>query len=808
MISFQSHNQVLYHLTQFTSGVNPRSVPFVVKTQKKSKSIHKNEDLCKDSFSEVMKNCADLSILKLNIQNIANVCGTKKDNTWLILDRISLKTSKKSFMKHSKWNSLYISELNFTENKQNFPCSQLTEPIVLPAIYLSSKQQYRLFHNLCNKTPFSYNLQVRSFKTQRDIKVVHKRNPSLLTRFKEWLESTGLASETRKSEVAHGLNPAEVENIKTVLNNINNYSDETRKTKIAFAEGYSLAARAHMIPRSGLIKLFHGTTAALFLLIAWLLFTHIGNLFRFSFTNKSEVDPEEIHVTFDDVKGVEEAKQELKDIVEFLKDPERFTTLGAKLPKGVLLVGPPGTGKTILARAVAGEAGVPFFQAAGPEFDEILVGQGARRVRDLFKTAKERAPCVIFIDEIDSVGATRTNSILHPYANQTINQLLSEMDGFHRNEGVIVLGATNRRDDLDKALLRPGRFDVEINVQVPDFNGRKEILELYLGRIMARDIDIDYLARGTTGFTGADIENMVNQAALQAAILSDDHVTMKHLEYAKDKVLMGPEGKSRIPDEETNRITAFHEAGHAIVGLYTKDADPLHKVTIIPRGPALGHTSYIPEKDNYLITKSHLLAKMDCMMGGRAAEELIFGLDKITAGAASDFKNATLIAESMVKYYGMSDKVGFRTYRDSKDNFSNSEYAPSTNELIDNEVKRLLQESYERAKNILKTHAKEHKQLGDALLEYETLDSEEIKAVINGKKIRSGTSNKKATIIDVANKSVPSTTNKGILDVPNKIIFRILNAIKLFNDCNRNKKAIKMVLKHSGPEDIMMHNNQ
>lgn len=769
MISLQSHNQVLYHLTQFTSNINTRTIPFVVKAHKKNKSIHKNGELCQESFSEVAKNCTDLPILKLNIQDIANVCRTKKDNAWLILDRISFETTKNSLTKHSKWNALYISGSNFTENKQDFPCSQFTEPVVLPAIYLSSKQQYRLFHNLYKKTQFSYNVQVRSFKTQRDIKVVHKRNPSLFARFKEWLDTAGLATETRKSEVTHGLSQREVEDIKTVFTTINNYSDELRKTKIAFAEGYGLGVKVHTIPRRGWMKIMQGVTVALFLFMLWLLFSHVGNLVRFSFTSKNEVDPEEIHVTFDDVKGVEEAKQELKDIVEFLKDPERFTTLGAKLPKGVLLVGPPGTGKTILARAVAGEAAVPFFQAAGPEFDEILVGQGARRVRDLFKTAKERAPCVIFIDEIDSIGATRTNSILHPYANQTINQLLSEMDGFHRNEGVIVLGATNRRDDLDKALLRPGRFDVEVNVQVPDYNGRKEILELYLGRVMARDVDVDYLARGTTGFTGADIENMVNQAALQAAILSDDHVTMKHLEYAKDKVLMGPEGKSRIPDEETNRITAFHEAGHAIVGLYTKDADPLHKVTIIPRGPSLGHTSYIPEKDSYLITKSHLLAKMDCMMGGRAAEELIFGIDKITAGAASDFKNATLIAESMVKYYGMSDKVGFRTYRDSKDNFSNSEYAPSTNEVIDNEVKRLLQESYDRAKNILKMHAKEHKQLGDALLEYETLDSEEIKAVINGKRIRNETSNKKATIIDVPNKNVPNTTNKGILDVPNKM---------------------------------------
>jgi len=313
--------------------------------------------------------------------------------------------------------------------------------------------------------------------------------------------------------------------------------------------------------------------------------------------------------------------------------------LGGKLPKGVLLVGPPGTGKTLLARAVAGEAGVPYFHAAGPEFDEILVGQGARRVRDLFKAAKLRAPCVIFIDEIDSVGAKRSNSVIHPYANQTINQLLSEMDGFHQNEGVIVLGATNRRDDLDKALLRPGRFDVEVQVPVPDFTGRKEILDHYLHKIkLADDVDVEMLARGTTGFTGADLENLVNQAAVRGAIEGASAVTTKYLEQARDKVLMGPERKSRIPDEEANRITAYHEGGHTIVAHYTQDSHPLHKVTIIPRGPSLGHTAYIPEKERYHVTKSQLLAMMDVAMGGRAAEELVFGLEKITSGASSDLK--------------------------------------------------------------------------------------------------------------------------------------------------------------------------
>ncbi|XP_043485680.1 ATP-dependent zinc metalloprotease YME1L [Polistes fuscatus] len=765
MITLQSHNQVLFHLTQLTSSINPRFVPFVVKEEKKSKLIHRNEDLCLDSFVEVAKNCKNLPILKLNVNNIANICGTKNDNLWLILDNIFLKTSKKSLRIDSKWNVSYTSGTNFTENKRKFPCSELTQSMILPAIYLSFKKQYKPFHNVWNIIPSNCNVQVRSFKTERDIKVTYKRNPSVFTRMKEWFDSFGLASDSHKTSFPSDLKPQDIEFMNRIFANMNDITGETKKSKVAFAEGYALGLQAKVKNRKGWLKFINWLTIALLVLIICFPFINLGSVFRFSFSNKSEIDPEEIHFTFDDIKGVEEAKQELKDIVEFLRDPDRFTSLGAKLPKGVLLVGQPGTGKTILARAVAGEAGVPFFHAAGPEFDEILVGQGARRVRDLFKTAKEKAPCVIFIDEIDSIGATRTPSVLHPYANQTINQLLSEMDGFHRNEGVIVLGATNRRDDLDKALLRPGRFDVEVNVRIPDYTGRKEILELYLAKIMTRDIDVDYLARGTTGFTGADIENMVNQAALQAAILNSDYVTMKHLEYARDKVLMGPEGKSKIPDEETNRITAYHEAGHALVGLYTKEADPLHKVTIIPRGPSLGHTSYIPEKDNYLTTKSHLLARMDCLMGGRAAEELIFGPDKITTGAASDFQNATKIAETMVQTYGMSDKVGVRMYDFQK----NSNYAPSTNEMLDNEVKRLLQDSYERAKNILKLHAKEHKQLADALIEYEILDSDEIKAIINGKKIRTETPNKKATIIDVPNKNVPNPTNKGLLDVPNKM---------------------------------------
>ncbi|UYV77342.1 YME1L1 [Cordylochernes scorpioides] len=501
---------------------------------------------------------------------------------------------------------------------------------------------------------------------------------------------------SKKSDKTKVYTEAE-QKLKTLMTDESLTPEEQLRIKVAFAEGYIAAdpksrtsSKLKLIISSGM-RVFIGTT--------------------------NEVLPEDIGVTFNDVKGVAEAKQELQEVVEFLRNPDKFSVPGGKLPKGVLLVGPPGTGKTLLARAVAGEANVPFFHAAGPEFDEILVGQGARRVRDLFNTAKAKAPCVIFIDEIDSVGAKRTNSVLHPYANQTINQLLTEMDGFRQNEGVVVLGATNRRDDLDKALLRPGRFDVEVQVPVPDLVGRTEILSHYLSKVkMGPDVDVAVLARGTTGFTGADLENMINQAALRAAIDGAPHVGMKYLENSRDKVLMGPERKSRIPDEEANRITANHEGGHALVAHFTKESHPLHKVTIIPRGPSLGLTAYIPEKEHYHVTKAQMLATLDTLMGGRVAEELVFGPEKITSGASDDLRKATYISTNMVKEYGMSDKVGVRTFDDNKKSVVVvNDLSANTTEAIDSEIKRILTESYERAKAILKQHSKEHKLLAEAL---------------------------------------------------------------------------------------------
>ncbi|XP_045475738.1 ATP-dependent zinc metalloprotease YME1L [Harmonia axyridis] len=715
MFSLQNQNQAILTLSQFSSKINSRQNAYL-----KKKSTNKKEDvtfICLDSFMETLKK-ADFSFAKY----------------------FNIKALTENHILH-KFRVSYISFDSFLENKRGICEKELIDD--LPSLLFNDKsKEIKKLNNISIlSSPSSidcyvkkFDMQIRGFKTDRTVEAELVRNPSLLRRLKVVFgmqHSTQVDSSKPPKDIT-----SNNERLKHILTNeAQNITDgEKERLKIAFAEGYLLGNN----PKSGKAAKYFKvvqqvlTVAIFFAIIISLMASASGSSFRIQLGNQLEVDPEEIHVKFSDVKGADEAKKELKDVVEFLKNPDKFSNLGAKLPKGVLLVGPPGTGKTLLARAVAGEAGVPFFHAAGPEFDEVLVGQGARRVRDLFKSAKERAPCVVFIDEIDSVGAKRTNSVLHPYANQTINQLLSEMDGFHQNEGVIVLGATNRRDDLDQALLRPGRFDVEVTVPTPDFIGRKEILSLYLSKILSKDIDVDLLARGTTGFTGADLENMVNQAALRAAVDGAESVNMKYLESARDKVLMGPERKSRILDPEDNIITAYHEGGHAIVAYFTKESHPPHKVTIIPRGPSLGHTAYIPEKERYHTTKSQLLAMMDTMMGGRAAEELIFGPEKITSGASSDLQKATSIATHMVKEWGMSEKVGPRTLPERK-SFDAETIGPATNELVDNEIRRLLSESYERAKNILRTHAKEHKALSEALMKYETLDADDIKAIVTDK---------------------------------------------------------------------------
>ncbi len=450
-------------------------------------------------------------------------------------------------------------------------------------------------------------------------------------------------------------------------------------------------------------------------------------------------------VTFADVAGIDEAKNELKEVVDFLKDPGKFDKLGGKIPKGCLLIGSPGTGKTLLARAVAGEAGVPFFTISGSDFVEMFVGVGASRVRDMFTQAKKHAPCIVFIDEIDAVGRHRGSGYGggNDEREQTLNQLLVEMDGFADNQGIIVVAATNRPDVLDSALLRPGRFDRQITVPVPDIKGREQILSVHIKKVpIAPNVDIKVIARGTPGFSGADLANLVNEAALAAAQVNRDVVTMHELEHAKDKVMMGAERKSMVMSEEEKKITAYHEGGHALVSLYVSESDPIHKATIIPRGRALGMVMQLPESDRCHHNKTYLEARLIIAMGGRVAEEIIFGKEKITTGASNDIKVATSLARNMITKWGFSEKIGpVMVGEDREDSMrygggSNKEVSEKLAESVDKEVDKLLRDSYKLAKNIITKHKKKLEVLAKALMEYETITGDEIKDLIAGKKIR------------------------------------------------------------------------
>ncbi len=479
-------------------------------------------------------------------------------------------------------------------------------------------------------------------------------------------------------------------------------------------------------------------------------------------------------VTFDDVAGIDEAREELQEIVEFLKDPGKFSRLGGKIPKGALLIGSPGTGKTLLARAIAGEANVPFFTISGSDFVEMFVGVGASRVRDMFEQAKKNAPCIVFIDEIDAVGRHRGAGLGNgnDEREQTLNQLLVEMDGFDANEGIIIVAATNRPDVLDPALLRPGRFDRQVTVPLPDVDGREKILGVHMKKVpLAPDVEARTLARGTPGFSGADLANLVNEAALLAARLGKRLVSMAQFEAAKDKVMMGTEWKSLVMTEDEKKMTAFHEAGHALIAFLEPASDPIHKATIIPRGRALGMVVRLPERDSYSYHRDKMFANLSVGMGGRVAEELVFGHDKVSSGASGDIQQATKLARSMVTQWGMSDKLGPLQYEEQQGEtflgYSQTQRHHISNEtalLIDAEIRALVEGGYKKATTLLKKNIKKLHILAEALLEYETLTGDEIKALMTDgtKPDRTDTGGGKVQPVRAAGSAIPKTRKRGV----------------------------------------------
>lgn len=468
-----------------------------------------------------------------------------------------------------------------------------------------------------------------------------------------------------------------------------------------------------------------------------------GGAFSFGRSRARLLGEDQVKITFADVAGCEEAKEEVKELVDFLKDPTKFQKLGGKIPRGVLLIGPPGTGKTLLAKAVAGEAKVPFFTISGSDFVEMFVGVGASRVRDMFEQAKKQSPCIIFIDEIDAVGRHRGAGLGggHDEREQTLNQLLVEMDGFEGSEGVIVVAATNRPDVLDPALLRPGRFDRQVVVGLPDIRGREQILKVHMRKIsLGTDVNPSVIARGTPGFSGADLANLVNEAALFAARANKQTVGMSELEKAKDKIMMGAERRSMVMNEKEKRLTAYHEGGHAIVGRLVPDHDPVYKVSIIPRGRALGVTMFLPEEDRYSYTKQRLESQISSLFGGRVAELIIFGAENVTTGASNDIQRATEIARNMVTKWGLSDRLGPLMYGEDQGEVflghavtKRKEVAESTASVIDQEVRDIIDRNYERTEKLLKENIEKLHLMADALMKYETIDNEQIDAIMAGK---------------------------------------------------------------------------
>ena len=505
--------------------------------------------------------------------------------------------------------------------------------------------------------------------------------------------------------------------------------------------------------QSFLMQLFISSFPILLLIAVWVYFMRQmqgggsgRGAMSFGKSRARLLGEDQVAVTFADVAGVEEAKEEVSEIVDFLKDPAKFQRLGGKIPKGVLMVGSPGTGKTLLARAIAGEAKVPFFTISGSDFVEMFVGVGASRVRDMFEQAKKHAPCIIFIDEIDAVGRHRGAGLGggHDEREQTLNQLLVEMDGFEGNEGIIVIAATNRPDVLDPALLRPGRFDRQVVVPLPDVRGREQILKVHMRKVpLAEDVKPAIIARGTPGFSGADLANLVNEAALFAARANRRTVTMEEFEKAKDKIMMGAERRSMVMNDAEKKLTAYHEAGHAIVGLNVPDHDPVYKVSIIPRGRALGVTMFLPEEDRYSYSKRRLESQIASLFGGRIAEELIFGADAVTTGASNDIERATGLARSMVTKWGLSERLGPLAYSEEDGEIflgrsvtQHKQMSDVTAHAIDEEIRSIIDNNYRRAQKILNDHMDRLHAMADALIKYETIDEGQIKDIMAGREPR------------------------------------------------------------------------
>ncbi len=546
---------------------------------------------------------------------------------------------------------------------------------------------------------------------------------------------------------------------------------DTELYKLLDEKGVDVQGKPEEQPSLWLILLYQALPFLLILGIAFFVLRQMqkgggaGGAMGFGKSKAKMLTEKHGRVTFDDVAGIDEAREELQEIVEFLKDPHKFSRLGGKIPKGALLVGSPGTGKTLLARAIAGEAGVPFFTISGSDFVEMFVGVGASRVRDMFEQAKKNAPCIVFIDEIDAVGRSRGAGLgnQNDEREQTLNQLLVEMDGFEANEGIIIIAATNRPDVLDPALLRPGRFDRQVVVPRPDIEGRVKILDVHMKKVpLAPDVDPRVIARGTPGFSGADLANLVNEAALLAARRSKRLVAMQEFEDAKDKVMMGTERKSMVMTEDEKRMTAYHEAGHAIVAIHEPASDPIHKATIIPRGRALGMVMRLPERDNYSYHRDKMHANLAVSMGGRVAEELVFGYDKVSSGASGDIQYATGLARDMVTQWGMSDAMGPLQYEEKQDGYlgygysQRSAMSDETAKKIDSEIRTLVEGGYAKATALLKKHRKQLNLLAEALLEFETLSGDEIKQLLEtGKFERDGTKTTVPSSIPPAGNAIP-----------------------------------------------------